>query len=149
MNTDPLTVGEVGHSYDIEHTGLAWITCTHITEKKNHTYHFLLWFFYSVQSLLSVKILLLVTAGLVTQLCPTLCNPMDYSPSDSSVHGISQARILEWLTISFSRGSSWLRDWTCTSCISCIGRRILYHWATREALLIKVQIKCSSLKSFP
>ena len=148
MNTDPLTVGEVGYSYDIEHTGLAWITCTHITEKK--TTHIIFYFDFSVLfSLFSVKILLLVTAGLVTQLCPTLCNPMDYSLSDSSVHGISQARILEWLTISFSRGSSWLRDWTCTSCISCIGRRILYHWATREALLIKVQIKCSSLKSFP
>ena len=48
----------------------------------------------------------------------------------SSVHGISQARILEWVAISFSRGSLWLRDWTH---ISCIGRQILYCWATREA----------------
>ena len=54
---------------------------------------------------------------------------MDYSPPDSSVHGIFQARILEWVTIPFSRGSSWPRDWTC---ISWIGRRILYHWATWE-----------------
>ena len=43
---------------------------------------------------------------LVTQLCPTLCDPMDYSPSGSSIHGIFQARILEWVAISFSRGSS-------------------------------------------
>ena len=43
---------------------------------------------------------------------------------------ISQARILEWVAISFSRGSSWPRDQTC---ISWIGRRVLYHWATREA----------------
>ena len=43
---------------------------------------------------------------LVAQSCLTLCNPMDYSPKDSSVHGISQARILEWVAISFSRGSS-------------------------------------------
>ena len=42
----------------------------------------------------------------VAQLCPTLCDPMDYSPLGSSVHGILQARILEWVTISFSRGSS-------------------------------------------
>ena len=44
---------------------------------------------------------------LVTQLCPTLCNPIDCSPPGSSVHGILQARILEWVTIPFSRGSSW------------------------------------------
>ena len=43
---------------------------------------------------------------LVAQFCPTLCDPMDYSPPDSSVHGILQARILGWVVISFSRGSS-------------------------------------------
>ena len=43
----------------------------------------------------------------VTQLCPTLCDPMDCSPLGSSIHGIFQARILEWVAISFSRGSSW------------------------------------------
>ena len=58
-------------------------------------------------------------------------NPMDCSPPGSSVHGISQARILEWVAISFSRGSSQPRDWTC---ISCIGRRVLYPWDTREIL---------------
>ena len=42
----------------------------------------------------------------ITMLCPTLCDPMDCSPSGSSVHGISQARILEWVAIPFSRGSS-------------------------------------------
>jgi len=47
---------------------------------------------------------------LVTQWCPTLCDPMDCSPSGSSVHGISQARILEQVAISFSRGSSQPRD---------------------------------------
>ena len=47
---------------------------------------------------------------LVTQSCPTLCGPMDCSPPGSSVHGISQARTLEWVAISFSRGSSWPRD---------------------------------------
>ena len=57
------------------------------------------------------------------------CDPMDYSLPGSSVHEISQARTLEWVAISFSRGSSRLRDWIC---ISCIGRWILYHWATWE-----------------
>ena len=56
------------------------------------------------------------------QSCLTLCNPMDGSPPGSSVHGISQARILEWVTISFSTGSSQLRDRTQ---VSYIGRRIL------------------------
>ena len=68
-------------------------------------------------------------------LCSTLCNSMDCSPPGSSVHGISQTRILEWVAISFSRGSSWLRKWTCTSCVSCTGRWILYHWATWEAYI--------------
>ena len=54
------------------------------------------------------------------QLCPILCNPMNCSPPDSSVHGILQARILEWAAIPFSRGSSWPRDRTPISCGSCI-----------------------------
>ena len=49
------------------------------------------------------------------------------SPPGSSVHGILQARILKWVVNSFSRGSSWPRDRTCISCISCIGKRIHYH----------------------
>ena len=67
------------------------------------------------------------------QSCPTLCDPMDCSPPDSSVHGISQARILEWIFISSSRGSSPPRDWTQVSYGSCIGRQILYHWATGKS----------------
>ena len=63
-------------------------------------------------------------------LCPTLCDPMDCSPPSSSVHGISQARILEWVAMSSSRESSRPRDRTR---ISCIGRQIHYHWATWEA----------------
>ena len=70
---------------------------------------------------------------LVTQSCLTLCNFMDCSPPDSSVHGIFQERILEWVAISSSRGSSWPRNWTC---VSCIGRQILYqsHLASSSAL---------------
>ena len=55
---------------------------------------------------------------------------MDCSPLGFSVHGISQARILEWVAISFSRGSSWPRDRTA---ISCNSKWILYRWANREA----------------
>ena len=59
------------------------------------------------------------------QSCPTLCHPMDCSPPGPLVHGILQARILEWVAISFSRGSSPPRDRTQVSYISCSGR--LYH----------------------
>ena len=55
---------------------------------------------------------------LVAQSCPTLCNPMDCSPPGSSVHVILQARILEWVAILFSRGSSRPRDRTWVSCIA-------------------------------
>ena len=59
---------------------------------------------------------------LVTQSCLTLWDPMDYSPPGSSVHGIFQARILEWVAVSFSRGSSPPRDQIH---ISCIAERLL------------------------
>ena len=64
----------------------------------------------------------------VAQSCPTLYNPMDCSPSGSSVHGIFQARVLEWVAISFSRRSFQPRDWTRVSHI--VGFTV---WATREA----------------
>ena len=66
----------------------------------------------------------------VAQSCPTLCDPVDCSPPGSSAHGILQARILEWVAISFSRGSSQLKDWTQ---VSCIAGRHFNLWATREA----------------
>ena len=66
----------------------------------------------------------------VAQLCLTLCHPMDCGPPGSSLHGDPQARILEWIVTSFSRGSSQPRDRTY---ISCTGRQILYHWAPWEA----------------
>ena len=54
---------------------------------------------------------------LVAPSCPTLCDPMDCTPSCPSVHGIPRVRILEWDAISFSRGSSQPRDWPWFSCI--------------------------------
>ena len=75
-------------------------------------------------------IYLSICCCLVSQSCPILCHPMDCSLPGSSIHGISQARTLEWVAISFSRGSSWPRDRTC---VSCIGMQVLYCWATWEA----------------
>ena len=71
------------------------------------------------------------------QSCPTLCDTMDYSAPVSSVHGISQARILEWVAISYSKGLSWLRDWIC---VSCIGRWVLNVWE-----IVKVAQSCPTL----
>ena len=58
------------------------------------------------------------------QSCPTPCDPIDGSPLGSPIPGILQARTLEWVAVSSSRGSSQPRDQTC---VSCIGRQILYH----------------------
>ena len=84
----------------------------------------------------------------VTQSSPILATPVDYSLPGSSIHGIFQARVLEWVAISFSRGSSWPRDWTQVSRIA--GRRFTV-WATREVpqkfwSRISEQINISSLK---
>ena len=57
---------------------------------------------------------------------PTLCNPMDCSRPGSSVHGILQTRILEWVVMTFSRGSFPAKDWIHVSYVSCIGRWVLY-----------------------
>ena len=66
---------------------------------------------------------------------------MDYSPPGSSIHGLSQARLLEWVAISFSRGSSGLRDRTC---VSCIGKWILYQGVTRESPQVMAHIQLFS-----
>ena len=76
-------------------------------------------FFFFFKSFLKVKF---------TQSCPTLCDPMDYI-----VHGILHTKILEWVALPFSRGSSQPRDQTQ---VSCIAGRFLTSWATREAQVI-------------
>ena len=84
---------------------------------------------------------------LVTQLCLTLCNPMDYSPPGSTVHELLQARILEWIVFPFSRESSWSRDqiW-----VSCIAGGFFTVWATKEAHIPirKIKIKSDNTKNF-
>ena len=69
-----------------------------------------------------------------TQLYPKLCNPMDYSLLGPSLHSILQAKLLEWVAISYTRESFWSRDPTC------IDRLLCYHWATWEALTYKPYI---------
>ena len=66
----------------------------------------------------------------VAQSCLTLCDPMDCSQPGSFLHGVFQARILEWVATAFSRGSSQPRDWTW---VLCTAGRIFTIWTTKEA----------------
>ena len=75
----------------------------------------------------------------VAQSCLTLCKAMDYSLPDSSVHGISQARTLEWVAIPFSRGSSWPRN---RAQISCMAGRFFNVWSIKEAQPMGRSIEC-------
>ena len=84
--------------------------------------------FLSIHQCTPTFVLLCVCAKSLS--CVQLCDPMDWSPPGFSVHGIFQARILEWVVISYSRGSSLPRDRTCVSYVYCIGRQILYYCAT-------------------
>ena len=97
----------------IKSSNLAWI--------KISIFFLMDWF------LLKVKKWKFVSDSL--QLYLTLCNPMDCSPAGSSVHGILQARILQWVAVSFSRGSSWPG-------VSCIADRFFTIWAPREAIFV-------------
>ena len=74
------------------------------------------------------------------QACPTLCCPMDCSLPGSSVHGILQARILEWVAIPSSRGSFPPRDRTHISCDFCSAGRFFNHQATGSPLLMHTQL---------
>ena len=77
----------------------------------------------------SIRVCVCVCAVMSDSAIPSI----DCSPPGSSVHGMSQARILECAAISSYRGSSWSRDWTRVSCVSCTGKRILYHCAAWRA----------------
>ena len=74
---------------------------------------------------------------------------MDSSPPGSSVHRISQERILEWVAISSSRGSSWPRDWTFVFFVSCIGRQILYCCTAWEAPSSHVLLQINEMDTLP
>ena len=78
------------------------------------------------------------------QLCLTHCNPMSCSPPDSSVHRILQARILEWIAMTSSRGSSWPRHWTLISYVCFMVGRFFTTSTTWEAQHMVYQVKHSS-----
>ena len=80
------------------------------------------------------------------QLCLTLCNPMDHRLLSSSVHGILQARILEWVAMPSFRESSQPRDWTCVSYVSCIGSGFFTTSTTWEAQWVPQEYLSSSWK---
>ena len=77
----------------------------------------------------------LLVVIVVAKLCPTH-DPLDCSPSGSSVHGILQVRILEWVAMPFSRGSSQPRDGTCLFCVSCIAGRFFTTEPLEKPLFI-------------
>ena len=81
---------------------------------------------------------------LAAQSCPTACNPMDCSPPGSSVHGLLQARILEWVAIPFFRGSAQPRGWIW---VFCIASRFLYHLSHQGSLGIYTETETIWLKS--
>ena len=119
-----------------------WTELNWMSNKAEHVFIYLLaiYIFSLVTSLftsLFLKILCIFwmkwSEVLVVQSCLTLCNCMEYNPLGSSVHGILQARILEWVAIPFSMESSWPKNWTQVSCIS---GRFFTHWATREAHIL-------------
>ena len=76
-------------------------------------------------------------------LCLTLWDPMDCSPPSSSVHGILQARTLQWAAIPFSKGSSWPRGWTRASCTA---GRFFTIWAIREAQNPEIEFHINTFK---
>ena len=100
--------------------GWKWVSC------REHIYG--PYFFNSLNHSMSLKVRVLVT-----QSYPSLCDPMDCSPPGSSVHGILQVRILEWIAIPLSMGSSWSRDWTQ---VSHIAGRFFTGWTPGKPLSI-------------
>ena len=100
------------------HSSSLVLTCPH-----SHTWH----------QALCVCVSVCVCVCMFTQSCLILCDPMGCRLPDSAIHGIFQARILKWVALSFSWGSSQPQDQTCVSCISCFGRQVLYQLSHREA----------------
>ena len=116
-------------SFPIKVTTESWVGLLALHSR----FSFVIYFIYNINRV-EVKVL-------VTQPCPTLWDPIDRSPPDSSVHVILQARILEWVAISFSRLSSQPSDWTW---VSHIAGRFFTVWTTREALVYICQYQSPS-----
>ena len=101
--------------------------CMLVAQSCPYLLHLLHW---QVDSFTTAPMHVFKVKVLVTRSCPTLCDPMDCSLPGSSAHGISQARILEWVAIPFSRGSSWPRGQTW---VFFIAGRFFTIWVTRKA----------------
>ena len=124
---DPLEKEMAAHS-SILAWRIPWTEEPGGPRKESDTTEWLHFHFLSlVYSQLCKQLLLLFSCSVVSN---SFATPWTVACQAPLSIGISQARILEWVAISFSRGSSWPRNWAC---VSCVGRWILYHWATREA----------------
>ena len=88
------------------------------------------------------KCMMYVCISSVAKLCPTLLWPHGLQPAKPPVHGLSQARILEWVAISSSRGSSWPRDWTHVSCVSCTAGRLFTTEPLGKPIIIIPEFIC-------
>ena len=97
---------------------------------------------FAVHLCVCVYLCLCVHTYSFAQWCPTLCTSTNHSPPCSSVHGTSQARILEWVAISYFNGSSRPRDWTCVSCIA--SRFVTTEPVGESAVHLKLSQYCSS-----
>ena len=100
------------------------LLCANISHLELFSYHYQKWILSLGYTFISCGCHNMRAKSL--QLCLTHCHPMNHSSPGFSVHGILQAGVLEWVAMSFSRGSSWFRDGTCISYVSCIGRQVLY-----------------------
>ena len=103
-----------------------------VSQKEKHQYSILTHIYMEFRKMVTIT---LYAAAKSLHSCSTLCDPIDGSPPGSPVPGILQARTLEWVAISFSRGSAQPRDGTL---VSCLGRWILYHWATWKVQMIRL-----------
>ena len=117
----------------------ACLLLSEVADKKGEVYHTGCEYVSSADVCLFPRIL-------DAQLCPGLCDPMDSSPSGSSIHGMLQARKLERVVISYFRGSSWPWDGAQLSCISSNAKRILYCRVTWEVPYLTLKSKFSLTK---
>ena len=125
---------------------IKWSLITKFASNPETTYHSFILIFQTLRELSRT-----MKWSEVAQSCPTLCDPINCSLPGSSVHGIFQAIVLEWIAISFSSGSSWPRDQTQ---IFHIAGRFFTIWATREApgltiLVTKADTKNGDLLPMP
>ena len=114
-------------------TVASWLACRFLRRQVRWSGNLLsimllIYYLSSISMCLSIKL----KFKNVSQLCPTLCNPMFCSPPGSSVHGFLQARTLDWVAVPSSRGCSPSRDWIHVSHISSLVSRFFTSSATWE-----------------